>query len=754
MIAKDRLVIQQQVYNFLRSVTIKYDPIAQYLNSTLIQQGYAVNEQDPTTWKYYLNMQGKYHTSDTKMYVTSLDTRETILFSPDVLEDHPRTKSVYMPGGLYYDRLCNTYPQQVDLIKSIVFPVPDIEKAIDADNLTLLSYGNGYLEEWEQQPMIMDIENFLEIVKERWYFDFLDDEPYFYLTFWGSLWTYLAMLIMSNRMEYINTPYVHSWHIWNYLKSKGLDDYSDVLDREKSMMLYQDIDYLKSNAGKQSNLIILANGLLNDFGVAIYGRKVVQEAETNADKYQLIPQLQAVRVPTSTEDITAEITSETVAAIQSAVFAKGLTDQNTAEAYAETERKLGDTTLNDFMTKFLEIRPIARNKVYADTLNVFLLETLITAVINDYYASPTIVTDTSTNVSLFLYPRELLALYHYAVQKSLGLTPVNIPNQVFLYKAFNTTIGTPAKTIKHGDETIYLSTQLDVDAYLSDLEYKTIIEYPADFSEMLTNLWLRFMDHLLTDQNTKIDKKHYILEYLTTLCHTRRIEDVDLVAGFTDYETWLGSSGIDLTYSVLPQYDAQLDPSAAWGNLADSIMSALVPLTDTLNYFGNFTLSDFGYTRLRQLFVQMCSYRVVFLESDRSTPESATGAKWSTWYGPDHVEMFADRCVTRLERTTDTTLESSPLTLDPGIIRHKTNNITDFLKYTVTDSSIASQTVITQPGQSSRLSGKHTGTVMTQGSLNMAYSQMVPIGITDTAITPTNPDDLNPGDSVILKDDD
>jgi hypothetical protein len=110
MIAKDMLVLQQQVYNFLRSATIKFEPAAEHINTDLIKRGFTVNTLDPYSWKYYLNMVGEYHESDEPMYVVSLDTRQQILFDKDILINHPRTKSVYQPGGLYYKRLCDIYP--------------------------------------------------------------------------------------------------------------------------------------------------------------------------------------------------------------------------------------------------------------------------------------------------------------------------------------------------------------------------------------------------------------------------------------------------------------------------------------------------------------------------------------------------------------------------------------------------------------------------------------------------------------------
>lgn len=721
MISPDRLLPQQQIYNFLRTLTIKFSPIAQYINASVIKKGYEVNDLDPTTWKYYLNMVGQYHPSDTPMYISSLDTQERILFSPEIFLTNPRTRTVYSPGGSYYNRLCETYPDQVDLIKSILFPVEDIEKAIAAPDLTLLGYGSGYLEIWEESVFIDEIKTFLNVLIERWYFDFLDDEPYFYLTFWGSLWVYLAMLLISGRMAHIRTPFVHSSDIWNELGAYGLDNYSDILDREKSMMLYQNISYFKANAGKQSNLVILADRLLKSFGIGLYTRKVVQESETERDNYQLTPQLVPVRVPKLPGVVSAQIEIKTVTTLQSEIFEKGLTNSADSETVEIVKRKLGDTRLNEFNTKFLEIRPIARNKPYAEILNMFLMETLIVSINEGHYTTPVELTDPLTTSPIYLLPSELLALYNYAILRSLGIKPDLLPSKARLFLSFTPTVGTPNKKIPHFGTELTVSAQVDATAFLSNLSYDQNIQSPAEFSNNASALFLRFLSHILADQNTLLAKRHTIYEHLTSLCHQRREEPIQLVPNHTTYEDWLGFGGIDLYGSILTQYELQSNQSGQWGNLADAIITALIPLNDTLRSFGNFTLSDSGYIRLRELFIQMCSYRVVFLESERDTSSYSIGAKWSSDYGPDETNSFSDFIIPILVKTSDTTDIESDLYLNTGFQENLTNDVVNFseYKFNTNHTSVTTSAVSVADKFGSSLIAP--ATIMSQGPLNLNY---------------------------------
>jgi hypothetical protein len=720
---------QQQIYNFLRTVTISFSPLNQYINTTLLQKGYAVNDGDKSSWKYYLNMVGRYHVADELMYVTSVDTHEQILFSPDVLKDHPRTRAAYVPGGPFYNRLCELYPDQVDLIKSILFPVESLEKAILSDDLVLLNYGTGYLEEHEESVMIMKIEEFLEILKERWYFDFLDDEPYFHITFWSSLFIQLAGLLMTARVEHIRTPYVHSFDLWSSLKAQGLDDYSDILGRDKAMMLYQNMPYFRENAGKQKNLDILTERLLGDLGIGVYGRVVIQQAEKGADNYQLTPQLIPVRLPVTSDALPAPIETKTVTVIQAEILEKGLTDSNSEEMVSTIERKLGDTQLNEYATKFLEIRPVAQNKPYSELLNGFLMETLMVAIKEGYYLKPIEVRDPLTNELIFMSPQELLALYNYAVNMSMGVELTNFPNTISLLRSFTTTVKTPAIKIPYLGGELYISQMVDANQYLSGFAYDTQIESPAEFTTMVTRQWLRFMDHHLADQGTVIEKARAAYQYLSSMCHERRDESISLVDGFDDYQTWLGVTGINFTNTIEVQYNLQTNPRIQWANLADTIINTLIPINDTLGKYGNFTLSNFGFERLRQLFVQMCSYRVVFLQSDRDTSEHVVGGKWTTGYGPDTMEVHSDFLVACQAQTHDATHISRSFYVHRGIVQEEATNATNHVGYSVTTTVTDQHDSTTMKAEQLRPTVFTVGTTMTQGTLMLSQTSMTPVGI-------------------------
>lgn len=123
-----------------RSIVLKSESTANSINQFFRDSGAAeVFEEQPETWKYYLNLAGEYHSTDTRMFVTSLDTREMIEFSKANLVEHRATKRGYLPGTRFYKELVRKYPNQIDLIQGILEPI-DIQQAIAARDGEILSY--------------------------------------------------------------------------------------------------------------------------------------------------------------------------------------------------------------------------------------------------------------------------------------------------------------------------------------------------------------------------------------------------------------------------------------------------------------------------------------------------------------------------------------------------------------------------------------------------------------------------------------
>lgn len=610
----DLSVYRQEVFTFLSTVTIKYTPFIAALDALVESKGYQVDTTAPSKSKYYLNITGEYHPTDTMMTITSLDTQTVINFTKDVLVDHPRTVASYVAGSSYVTELIARYPDQADLIKSILYPVADINTAIAADNLTILSYGTGILEDTEEGPIIQEIEKFLNYYTSRWYMDFFSYVPAWPWIFWGSLWHRIAECIFAARIKFIKTPFVHSWHVWEELTSKGLDDYRGSLSREQQMFLYRNIDYLLANRGKASNLRILADNILNEIGVGLFSRQIYQDTYGYKDQTRLTPDLVAIQIPTSYSGAVQSLTVSNVADINRRLTEAGYETGAGAEYDASVERALGSTIYNKIPTKILEIRPVSRDRQYATFFNRFVIDTLVHLITNNVYQTTIAFTDPYNGIDVVVTPKQALGLYFYCAQKAFGETIDVIPDQYYLATPFKDVIPEVPTTISLQGFEVPITALVDIDHFMDIPKYPSILKTPDAYSESLEDLFEAALRQVMYWRASNQNRVRKVMKSLRDLSIINQVVPLDLTNGaYTTYTQWLQNDFVSATTKIFDAYDQSNDPKTLYSGLADTIMSALIPTQTFFTKYGSFTAS---YTELRDLFISLCSYNVVFLDTD------------------------------------------------------------------------------------------------------------------------------------------
>jgi hypothetical protein len=98
----------------------------------------------------------------------------------------------------------------------------------------------------------------------------------------------------------------------------------------------------------------------------------------------------------------------------------------------------------------------------------------------------------------------------------------------------------------------------------------------------------------------------------------------------TTYAAWFASQPDDLTvmFTVLAQ---QTDPIASYNTLANLILSNLLPATPTMSLYGNFALTNTAYAKFKELFIQLCSYDILFLDADTTVRTGVFLGKMSSY---------------------------------------------------------------------------------------------------------------------------
>lgn len=621
---------RQEVLNFLQSMTIKFTPVITATNNTVEQNGYAVDQGDQTTWKYYMNLQGKYHPSDTMMTVVSLDTQEVIQFTTSNLAKHIRTGLAYVPGTTYWTDICSRYPTQVDLIKSIVYPVTDVSAAIDAEDFSILGYSTGFLETSELGYILMELEKFLAYVSERWYFTFLSFDPFYVWTYWGSLWYNLAMCIYTARTKAIFTPYVHTWHIWQYLTSQGLSDYSDLLSRKAALFLYRNWNYLKANRGKQTNLTKLDTNLLKPIGVGMYGRAILQEAGTGAADYVLNPTFVATNADASYPDMTNTVPSIAMTEMNARLVNAGNEVHYDSEYISKMQRTLGDTTTNLIPTKLIEIRPIARGRRYADYFNNFVMDNLIYLIANNRYSVDVELEDPVNGTTIPLTMKEVLIVLYYCIKRSGRETDIpNLPTVFTSSTAFSVNPQSIPGIIKRNGIVYPMKNLINLTEFENTLQTTpALITNPTDFSTYVGEQFLAALFLISSHRHNADVMMREACKIVSECVTVKGTYPLNLGVAETTYADWFARRS-DLKNGIFDVYDVSDDPIGHYTTLANELLSALIPITSVLARYGNFNISDAGYDRLRQLFVQLISYNVTVLNTARDINQYMTAAMLS-----------------------------------------------------------------------------------------------------------------------------
>lgn len=627
----DMSVYLEQIYKTLQTLTIKYDPLIDAMTNVAAAKGYSENESDTANRKYYLNLMGQYSPSDTMMTIISLDTQQEMDFTVENLAKSPQTLNLYVPGSTYYDALCSKYPDQTDLIKSIRYPVTDLQAAIDAPSLTRLMIDTSFLELNERDVIVDAIDNALALIAKRWYSPIYNYEPYFPWIFLGMVFQSLASVCIATRVQYIRRAEVHSFHIWEYLVSNGLDDYSDLLTDSQARWLYRNLDYIFANQGKQSNLILLAENLLAEFSLTLRGRYVLNEAQTRAGTYQLTPLFMTETIPLSTA--TDAVTSpETMLVINDKLIAAGKEHDSSTQYVTEQEDTLAGTTVGSYPTKLLEIALIPKDLQYAELFNTYIWEMAIYAITQQTYGSQVTTSTPDGQYDLILDPKDALVLLFYCLTKSQNIDPTDqeIPEEYPFFLATPPGSPTIPRYAYYQGQKIIIRGLVPLSAYTQDLDMTYQISSPTDLSNLIYKGFSSLASQMDKQRINCDANTEYAMKAVSQLYLVNKQLPLDLCTE-TTYGAWL-KDRLSIVQDLINNLDNEPNSIQAYGDYAQTLLRQIVPITKDFSQFGEFTISEGSYQRLIKLFTQLTSYNVAFVYDDIGPPKYIETPHVSTAY--------------------------------------------------------------------------------------------------------------------------
>lgn len=426
-------VYHNEIFNFLRTVSIKFEPMKKVIEDGLLTSVNSTLLDFENNNYYYERLMGNYIPSDTPMYVTSIDTGEQILFSKENLEKHPQTKAIYRIPNTEYDLLCQKYPTQKDLIKSIVYPVVSISQLKNSDPICYLNGDTSLLQSNEILSIIEGINHFCNICYDRWWVKEYCFEEGYPIAFYALMWQLIPLICFTKRMTNIKTASAHNYHIWEYLCSKGLEDYRDILSIKQSLFLYRNMEYILANKGTMGNLFILADNILADFSIALVGKYIYQQQIDRANLCRRTPEIISKQIVSYNKSLSPDTsTFESVETINGRMYVKGIEVNNSSEYINNLEKRYGEVEEDRLPTKLLELRKEKVSTSYEALLIEFIFDTILYRYSQDkveYYCD---FVDPLTHYTLKFKIGELIALLYYFSERSLGSIPHRLENYFYI----------------------------------------------------------------------------------------------------------------------------------------------------------------------------------------------------------------------------------------------------------------------------------------------------------------------------------
>lgn len=417
-----------QTLQLAQTIVIKSSQTAESLNEWVFgNSGYLTPvSNDPTTWKYYLNLAGEYHSADQVMTVTSMDMQEEIIFNRVNLEIHHATARGYKYGSRQYTQLVNRYPNQEQLILGILYPT-DINKAIMAKDGSILSYPPGLVESNEYNLMVK-LQEFIDAYKLRWTIPAFDltDELYT-ATSLGIMYLMLTPAIINIRLAACNTNEAHSFHVRQYLGSHGyLDEYVDALTTRQALYFYRNIAYIERNAGQRDTFNDLTDHIMTARQVPLAEYTMRHDLKDQPiDDYPTVvfrkKQLNlGVRL-----DPQNQISLKEMLVKQIDLAPANGEDLDAVETQIQTAME--NSPSNVVATKALESTMVDESNSSPWILSEILFNHWMYLSSKNLYVAYINIDNPRNGEQIALTAKEAFIFAAYAFARSIGITPVNIP---------------------------------------------------------------------------------------------------------------------------------------------------------------------------------------------------------------------------------------------------------------------------------------------------------------------------------------
>lgn len=588
----------RKVFDLANTLVVKSWATAYAINKHLSSMGHYVNDMDVTSWKYFLNLNGRYHPTDVVMTVRSLDTLQSIEFTRENLILHRATAREYSFGSEYYTGLVARYPEQEMLIRCILNPI-NAARAIAANDGEIL-YHNPALVEENETNLIDELNSWSVNYFHRWNIGaYAEVDDLYTASFLGVYFHQIPMAIKNIRLHNCHTIHAHSFHILEFLAGQGrLDLYADALTRKQLLWLYRNIRYIHRNVGKQSTFELLINKVLTDRGFPLAQWSMVHNTRDMLD--EVYPDIEFARKTLNIRSVSTGTDTNTVRELLEKEM--GMARSNGVDlegAEIAITKQFEATQFSQMQTKVLESSILDTTDAFPYTLTDTLLNHWLAWSHSGRYSSTITADNPKTGGRISASVKDAFTLYLYLWNRSRGFTLPSPPVMT-------------AHTVRKDVMPTYSELRALTSAKLPTKITRAIIDTtPAlqnyyisteAFYRSATEVYAGLMRHrfIWAQQH---DYRNHGWAQIQAL-HLYETRGVDLGAAYT-YDAWLDLRGMDFDdYSP-----AECELLAV--NLLQAATGADLKIT--------MSLKDLQAAMLR-LMAQLSSYSVQYLQTINDDP--------------------------------------------------------------------------------------------------------------------------------------
>lgn len=618
MINPELKLYYDQVFQFCKSIIVKSDLMAiQMKNTTLKVAGVEITNDYENP--YYINLIGEYSFLDEPIYIT--ENGERVVLNKTLLTNKPWLKKKYHVYGKAFEKLITEYPNRESFIRCILCqPFITLEEAINAPDLSLVYYDDTILDYQERTSLIEALKSFITMFKKRWAINDFAYEELYGLSLLSIFYSQLPLYMLTQRVKNIKTRFAHTMHIWDYLSSYGLSDYRSVLTIDQQLFLYRNIDYIVKNLGKHGTLAILIEKLLNQNYLTIAPKMVINDysydkSETLNIKPSVVSR-QFDQTPISQFFENDSISTEQFLYI---LFVNGFISKYEYEKYNEAEEKLSLISNTSLQTKFLELK---RNFPSSPIQN-FLLNMLVAGIFHFIYKNQLTYTVPiyvdEFDYSELLTPKLALLVVLYCLQKENYVEDPKVPAGVKIYPFpcdyDLLDLNIPGTEKKISD---YINISEFIKRYSELFEFKMYNFNNEPIIDIVDGSKLILKDLLLsTDNNVELNIALSLLHkqmftYKESFIENNEVPIFDMPG--MSIKEWLRINHRTL-YDVFNKIE--IGTNVTYTPIIEQLMEELFPSSIINDAELNIFIPDsYKYDKLKQLFIQLCSYNVVFLDNN------------------------------------------------------------------------------------------------------------------------------------------